>query len=82
MTSNELKDVFAEHGEVVYVSLPRHKESGQARGFAFVDMISKEACDAAIAALNGFEIGGRMIRVVESLPQDKAKVEPKKFGRY
>jgi RNA recognition motif-containing protein len=84
MTSNEIRDIFAEHGEVVYVSLPRHKESNQARGFAFIDMISKEACDAAIVALDGFEVGGRMIRVVESLPQDKAKVkaEPKKFGRY
>jgi RNA recognition motif-containing protein len=81
-TTNELRDLFAEHGEVVYVSLPLHKESGKARGFAFVDMITKEACDVAIKALNGFEVGGRMIRVVESLPQDKAKAEPKKIGMY
>lgn len=81
MTSNELRDLFAEHGEVLYVSLPVHKESGQARGFAFVDMISKEALETAIGALNGFDVGGRMIRVVESLPQDKAKVEPKKFDQ-
>jgi polyadenylate-binding protein len=82
MTSNELREVFAEHGDVVYVSLPRHKESGQARGFAFVDMVTKEACHAAIEALNGVEVGGRMIRVVESLPHDKTEDKPKKIGRY
>jgi RNA recognition motif-containing protein len=63
-----------------YVSLPVHEESGQARGLAFVGVISKDASETAIGALNGFEVGGRVIRVVESLPQDKAKVEPKKFG--
>jgi RNA recognition motif-containing protein len=79
MTSNELRDLFAQHGDVLYVSLPLRKETGQARGFAFVDMISKEVLDHAMEAINGNEVGGRMIRVVQSLPQDKTKVVPKKF---
>ena len=78
-TVNELRDLFSQKGEVIFVNLPRRKDSRQTRGFAFVDMATKEAAQNAMS-LDGYDIGGRLIRVAESLPRDQAQAEPKKYG--
>lgn len=57
------------------VSVPRNRETGQARGFAFVDMATREDLDKAIAGVNGLMYGGRTIRVAESLPKDQVVKE-------
>jgi RNA recognition motif-containing protein len=71
-TFNDVRDLFSSHGNVVFVKLPRYKDSGQARGFAFVDMATEEELSNIIVELNGFEFKGRKIRVVKSLPRDEA----------
>lgn len=65
--------MFAEYGTIELVSVPRRAETGQSRGFAFVDMASKEEVTKAIEGLNGSMVGGRTIRVAESLPKDQIK---------
>jgi cold-inducible RNA-binding protein len=65
-TRDELQSVFAEVGEVVEVVLPTDRTSGRPRGFAFVQFASDEAAAAAIQKFEGFELGGRNLRVNEA----------------
>ena len=68
-TESELSDLFAQHGTVESVNVITDKFTGQSRGFGFVEMAAKEEADAAIAALNGTEMGGRTLTVNEARPQ-------------
>lgn len=77
-TDAELRDLFADVGTVEMVSVPRNRETGQARGFAFVDMSSPEEVEKAVEALHEVNFGGRTIRVTPSLPKDQVKQQPKK----
>lgn len=67
-TEDEIRALFAEHGEIATVSLITDRESGRPRGFGFVEMSPANA-DAAIEALNGSEMGGRQLRVNEARPR-------------
>jgi len=64
-TDQELRDLFARHGEVNSASVVMDRESGRSRGFGFVEMDSANA-DNAIATLNGRDMGGRSLRVNEA----------------
>jgi len=77
-TDEELRDLFSTCGSVELVSIPINKETGQPRGFAFVDLASKEEVQTAIDSLAGSEFGGRSLRVNTSLPKDEAKKQTKK----
>jgi RNA recognition motif-containing protein len=76
-TENDLQDAFAPHGTVVSVELIMDKMSGRSRGFAFVTMDTKEAAQAAIAALHGKNLGGRDLTVNEARPREE---RPRNFG--
>ena len=67
-TEDELRDLFAQHGSVTSVSLVTDRETGQPRGFGFVEMES--GAEAAISALDGKQIGGRTIKVNEARPRE------------
>ena len=71
-TEDDLKEVFAEYGEVSRVSLPTDRETGRKRGFAFVEMSSEAQEDAAIAELDGAEWLGREIRVNKAKPREES----------
>ena len=58
-TEEELRELFAQYGEVQSVKLITDRETGRPRGFAFIEMEAQ----AAIDALNGTELGGRNLRV-------------------
>ena len=62
-TEDELRDLFSQYGEVTSVRLISDRDTGRSRGFAFVEM---ENANAAIEALNGYELGGRNLRVNEA----------------
>jgi cold-inducible RNA-binding protein len=62
-TEQELEEVFSRSGRVVSVALPTNRETGQKRGFGFVEMGSPEEAEAAIRDVNGQTIGGRQIVV-------------------
>ncbi len=61
-TEEELREKFAEHGEVVSVSLINDRYTGRPRGFGFVEM-NEEGADKAIASLDGVDFGGRNLKV-------------------
>ncbi|RMH32225.1 MAG: RNA-binding protein [Nitrospirae bacterium] len=68
-TESELAELFSTHGTVESVNVITDKYTGQSRGFGFVEMSTKEEAQAAIAALNGTELGGRTLTVNEARPQ-------------
>ncbi len=68
-TEDELRTIFENHGSVASVNVITDRETGRARGFAFVEMEDASAADAAMQALDGSDLGGRNIRVNEA--QDK-----------
>ena len=68
-TEVEVQQLFAEYGTVESVALPSDRETGQARGFGFVEM-DNAAAAKAIAALNGRDFGGRSLTVNEAKPRE------------
>ena len=68
-TEEDVRDLFGEFGEVESVAMINDRETGRFRGFCFVEM-APSAADAAIAALDGKEIGGRNLRVNEARPRE------------
>jgi RNA recognition motif-containing protein len=68
-TEDEVRDMFSEYGTVESIAMISDRETGRFRGFCFVEMPDDDA-DAAIAALDGKEIGGRNLRVNEARPKD------------
>ena len=69
-TEDDLKEVFAEYGEVSRVSLPTDRETGRKRGFAFVEMAEDAHEDAAISELDGAEWLGRELKVNKAKPRE------------
>jgi RNA recognition motif-containing protein len=69
-TESEVRDLFAQHGTVESVALPSDRETGRPRGFGFVEMPQADA-QTAMQALNGFNMGGRPLRVNEA--QDRPR---------
>ena len=72
-TNDELRDIFAQAGEVVSASIVTERETGRSRGFGFVEMANDEAMNAAIAMWNGKEFGGRVLSVSEARPKEPRK---------
>ncbi len=62
-TEETLRNLFAQHGEVVSVNLITDRYTGESKGFGFVEMASETEAEAAINALNGREVDGRKLRV-------------------
>jgi cold-inducible RNA-binding protein len=71
-TESELRGVFEAHGAVEKVSIVTDRETGRARGFAFVEMTNPAEADKAVAALNGKELGGRALKINEAKPKTDA----------
>ncbi len=69
VTEDSLRQLFEEYGAVERVSIIRDRDTGQPRGFAFVEMTDAAEADRAIAALNGTNLGGRAINVNEARPR-------------
>ena len=68
MTDEQLRETFAQAGDVTSVSVMIDRETGRSRGFAFVEMVSDEAAQAAIEKLNGQDFDGRKLVVNEAKP--------------
>src|SRR5438552_4270846 len=68
-TEMELRNLFEAHGAVEKVSIVTDRETGRARGFAFVEMTDAGEAEKAIAALNGSELGGRALKINEAKPK-------------
>lgn len=68
-TQEELQAAFANYGTVERVNIVTDRDTGQPRGFAFVEMTDRSAAEAAIAHLNGTDLNGRAINVNEARPK-------------
>ena len=66
-TEEQVRGLFAEHGTVESVAMITDRDSGQFRGFCFVEL-EASAANAAITALNGQSVDGRELRVNEAKP--------------
>jgi cold-inducible RNA-binding protein len=69
-TSQELQEMFAQAGTVESASVVEDRETGRSRGFAFVEMSTKEEAAAAIDQFNGKELSGRALKVNEAKPRE------------
>jgi len=67
----ELEKIFAEAGKVASVSLVTDRVTGQSKGFAFIDMGSREEAAAAIKRFDGREALGRILKVNEARPPER-----------
>jgi RNA recognition motif-containing protein len=67
----DLKDFFAEYGEVTSAKVITDKFTGKSRGFGFVEMNDDEAAKKAIAELDQATVEGRNIRVMEAKPKEE-----------
>lgn len=69
VSSSDLEQLFASHGTVDSASVIADRDTGRSKGFGFVEMSSNEEAEAAIAALNGKDHGGRALKVNEAQPR-------------
>jgi|ERR1035438_3383502 RNA recognition motif-containing protein len=68
-TQEELLAAFSQFGNVERVNIVTDRDSGQSRGFAFVEMSEKREADTAIEQLNGSDLNGRTMNVNEARPK-------------
>lgn len=64
-----IRELFEKFGAVERVNLVRDRDTGQPRGFAFVEMTDSGEADRAVAELNGTFLGSRAINVNEARPK-------------
>ena len=69
-TEDTVRSMFAAHGTVDRVSIVTDRDSGQPRGFGFVEMSVNAEADRAIAELNGRELDGRALNINEARPKE------------
>src|SRR5207244_8656242 len=69
-TEAELTALFSQVGNVQSTRLMTDRETGQSRGFAFVELADRSEGEAAITRFNGHELNGRAIKVNEAKPQE------------
>jgi len=68
-TEEQLRQTFEAFGEVSTIKIITDRDSGQPKGFAFVEMSAKNEADAAISGLNGQDLNGRSLNVNEAKPR-------------
>ncbi len=69
-SSGDLQTLFAQAGTVESASVVEDRDTGRSRGFAFIEMSSKEEGAAAIAQFDGKEVNGRTLKVNEAKPRE------------
>lgn len=67
---DELRELFAEYGDVSSAKVIVDRETNRSKGFGFVEMSDESAAQAAIDGLNGTDASGRPLRVNEARPRE------------
>lgn len=70
-TENDLNTLFSQAGTVISVALIKDRDSGQSKGFAFVEMSNQADAQKAIGMFNGYAMGGRDLRVNMAQPREE-----------
>ncbi len=68
-TEDELRSIFEPYGEITRIQVMTDRDTGRARGFAFVELADDEEAAKAITELNGKELDGRALNVNEARPK-------------
>ena len=68
-SEDELRDAFAEYGEVASAKVITDRETGRSKGFGFIEFTDDEAAKRAMSSMNGAQLGGRALTVNEARPQ-------------
>src|SRR5690242_15477894 len=69
-TSQDLQQLFAQAGTVESATVIEDRDTGQSKGFAFVEMSTEEEAASAIQQFNGREVAGRALKVNEARPRE------------
>ena len=69
-TGNDLRELFGQAGTVESASVIEDRDTGQSKGFAFVEMSTEEEATEAIEQFNGKEVAGRTLKVNEARPRE------------
>jgi len=80
-TEDSVRSLFEPHGSVARVNIVTDRDTGQPRGFGFVEMSNDAEGEKAIAALNGKDFGGRALSVNEARPKTERSGRGGGFGR-
>lgn len=68
----DLRDLFGQAGVCESSAVVTDRDTGQSRGFGFVEMGSEDECQKAIAQFNGHDLKGRAIKVNEAKEREKS----------
>lgn len=71
-TEADLRALFEPFGQITRIHVVTDRETGRARGFAFVEMPNDAEAAKAIAGLDGKEVGGRNLKVNEARPKERS----------
>lgn len=70
-TEDDLRNLFFQAGTVTSVALIKDRDSGQSKGFAFVEMSNQAEAQKAVSMFNGHSIGNRELRVSIARPREE-----------
>lgn len=71
-TESDLRAMFEPFGQIERVHIATDRDTGQARGFAFVEMANDDEAKKAMASLDGKEVSGRNVKVNEARPKERS----------
>jgi RNA recognition motif-containing protein len=78
-TEQDLIDLFGQIGQVAQATVITDRDTGRSKGFGFVELSNDEEAQAAIAQLNGTQLGNRTITVNEA--RERPRTEGRGYGR-
>jgi len=81
-TDASLRTLFEQHGEVTSAKVIMSQETGRSRGFGFVEMPNASEAEAAIAAIDGKDFEGRIVKVNEARPKADRRSGPPRNDRW
>lgn len=73
VTEDELRDTFSQHAEVSTVNIIMDRDTGQSKGFGFIEIEDNAKAKEAISALNETDLSGRTLRVNEARPREERR---------
>ncbi|MCX4025825.1 RNA-binding protein [Endozoicomonas sp. SM1973] len=79
VTADDLREAFSAYGTVASVDLITDRDSGQSKGFGFVEMENNSEADAAIKGLNGSSLQGRAIKVNQAQPKSNSRPQRRRY---
>jgi RNA recognition motif-containing protein len=81
-TEDDLRTLFAQAGTVATVSLIKDRDTGQSKGFAFIEMSNQVEAEAAISKFNGYSLAGRELKVNIARPPESRGGYGNRGGGY